>query len=64
MCTAICESPLSITLSLSPCSSIFLSLPKVSLHADDRLSEPEGTKTKYCLVPERKTKAVVSACVF
>ena len=43
MCMAKCESALSITLSPFPCSSTFLSLPKVALHADDRLSEPEGT---------------------
>ena len=36
---AICESPLSITLSLFPGSSIYLSLPKVALHANERLSE-------------------------
>ena len=44
MCMAKCESPLSITLSLSfPVLPPFFLLPKVALHADDRLSEPQGT---------------------
>ena len=38
-----CESPLSISLPFFRFSFNFLSLPKVALHADDRLSEPEGT---------------------
>ena len=45
-----CESPLSITFSLFPCSSTFLSLPKVALHAHDRCVSLKAHDSKRSIV--------------